>query len=342
MNYIAECLKRFQELDDRFKTDLGAGTAYLAMKSLEEEYQVSLSFVLVLLSIGELEEEDVAEYLQIKFKLEAVRSATIAQRLAAEAYYPAMERALAAAAINGEDESLEIKYQAFELLSIFEGSLLSFLQKTPVEVKDFNIAVFAAIDADNALEDKLINAFYANKELISNTNIMLGDHEVRPTVANWIKHFVADSGSGLFDGLVLAKYLSTSASVSQLSASDKNLLSKVLKTYRNLVFFPESMDNIPLELWEVLPVENENGMRDVLADGEMDEQPILKKSVTAIKEKVQPVVVAEAPMVDADNEPSQLAKLQAALNDYSPNSLEYKVIKQELDRLRQLAGKKNI
>ncbi len=341
MNYIAECLKRFQELDDKFKTDLGAGTAYLAMKSLEDEYQVHLSFVLVLLAVGELEENDVAEYLQLKFKLDATRSVTIAQRLAAEAYYPAVERALAASALR-EDESLEIKYQAFELLSIFEGSLLSFLQKNPAEIKDFNIAVFAAIDADNALEDKLINALYANKELISNTNIMLGEREVRPTVANWIKHFVADSGSGLFDGLVLAKYLSTSASVSQLSASDKNLLSKVLKTYRNLVFFPESMDNIPLELWEVLPVENENGMRDVLADGEMDEQPILKKSVTAIKEKVQQAVVTEAPTAGTDNEPSQLAKLQAALNDYSPNSLEYKVIKQELDRLRQLAGKKNI
>jgi len=334
MNYIAECLEKFQSLNKSLKEDLGSGTAYLALKSLEKEFSLSLSFVLILIAIGELEEEDLPEYLQIKFKLITTQAQTLASRLFTEVYEPALDRQLAI--IEGVViDKKPLRYQAFDISSVFEGNLINFLKFPSAEVRDFNISVFAAIDADHLLEDRLINSLYANKEIISKTSIVSDGRELKPTVSNWIKDFVADSGSGLFDGLVLAKYLSSSPNAGKLNESEKMLLSKILKTYRNLVFFPESMEHVPMELWEVLPIENDNGVRDVLAEDES-----LNLNIKVTPDNFQPTkkAKAEAETVVSEAEESQLSKLQAALSDYVPTSLEYKVIKQELDRLRQLTS----
>ncbi len=333
MNYIAECLEKFQSLNKVLKEDLGSGKAYLALKSLEKEFSLSLSFVLILIAIGELEEEDLPEYLQTKFKLQAEKAQTLSGRLFSEVYEPALDRQFEVLGGNEIDKN-PLRYKAFDISSVFEGNLINFLKLPPAEVRDFNIYVFAAIDADPLLEDRLINSLYANKEIISRANILHDGRELKPTVSNWIKDFVADGGGGLFDGLVLAKYLSSSPNAGKLDESEKMLLSKILKTYRNLVFFPESMEHVPMELWEVLPVENDNGIRDVLAE---DDSPNLSMPVTRINsepEKKVETAVSEA-------EDSQMSKLQAALSDYAPTSLEYKVIKQELDRLRQLTNQRN-
>lgn len=332
MNYIAECLEKFQSLNKALKEDLGSGTAYLALKSLEKEFSLSLSFVLILVAVGELEEEDLPEYLQTKFKLKNEQAQNLATRLFAEVYEPALDRQFEMVG-GSENSSTSLRYKAFDISSVFEGNLINFLKFPPAEVREFNISVFAAIDADPLLEDRLINSLYANKEIISKANIIHDGRELKPTVSNWIKDFVADGGGGLFDGLVLAKYLSSSSNAGKLDEAEKMLLSKILKTYRNLVFFPESMEHVPMELWEVLPVENDNGIRDVLAE---DDSPNLSMPVTredSDSNKKTEAIVSEA-------EDSQLSKLQAALSDYAPTSLEYKVIKQELDRLRQLTSQR--
>jgi len=330
MNYIAECLEKFQSLNKALKEDLGSGKAYLALKSLEKEFSLSLSFVLILIAIDELEEKDLPEYLQTKFKLEAEQAQLLSSRLFAEVYEPALDRQFEAGG-SGENSNTSLRYKAFDISSVFEGNLINFLKLPANEVREFNISVFAAIDADPLLEDRLINSLYANKEIVSRANIVHDGRELKPTVSNWIKDFVADGGGGLFDGLVLAKYLSSSPNSGKLDETEKMLLSKILKTYRNLVFFPESMEHVPMELWEVLPVENDNGIRDVLAE---DDSSNLRMPV--VRENSEPEKKTETVVSEAED--SQLSKLQAALSDYSPTSLEYKVIKQELDRLRQLTS----
>ena len=352
MNYIAECLEKFQLLDKRLQNELGSGSSFLVLKKIEEEYSVTLSFALILLVIGELDSADLPEYLQKKYSLDSARAKEIAERIIDEVYMPAFEKIVDLdIAPFIKSQNVNISYQPFDILSIFQGGLLPLLKGPVGELRKFNISVFAALDNDPSLEDRINSAFYANSEIISKENILIEEKEYRPTIGHWIKDFVVVNGSEMFDGLILARYLSTSSNCQRLSLEEKAIVSKILKTYRNLVFFPESMDNIPIELWEVLPVENEFGVNDILSDDLETSENLsskkqlakrIKKSQSPASEtptiNIQPSEKSEAVEVPAAKQTevdSSAAKLQAALNDYAPDSLEYKVIKQELERLRQ-------
>ena len=334
--YLAECLEKFHNLPDQLQEMIGGFESCLKIKKLEDEFQVSLSFATILIAIGELTIDDLPDYLNLKFGLSSYKGKDIANRLEEGIFARVIDFIIA----NNPDTSEEVIEPAPNnfgpivnmpmsekrtlIIKTFSGEIVPALKAAPAQLRDFNIALFQAFNSEDGLDEKIENLLYINQEKLSDHHIILDGHPASPTIANWLKDFIKKYGSDLFDEVVLAEYLSQAPNVKQLKPEEKELVRKVLKLYRNLVFFPESMDGVHMEDWEIFPVDRN----------------LLKDNKTSIK-----IAVKEEASVNTDNEekaplnPESLEKqrvlfdLQKTLSKYSQSSLEYKAISQEISRL---------
>jgi hypothetical protein len=137
------------------------------------------------------------------------------------------------------------------------------------------------------------------------------------------------------NNIALAKYLSSSSEVLKLSSGEKSLLRKVLKLYKNLVFFPDSMTGVPREDWVIIPL-------DVISEPVFQQK--VEKAVPASKpEKVEKKVDNKKPApvikkkLEKPVEDPKIVKLKKSLEQYPANSLERKAIESEIKKLSQKA-----
>ncbi|PKM89055.1 hypothetical protein CVU83_00755 [Candidatus Falkowbacteria bacterium HGW-Falkowbacteria-2] len=309
MNYIAQCLQKFSKLPPDLKEILGGPDALVAVKEIELEYGVNTSFVLILVGIGELKPTQVADYLMREESLSEEDALEVSRALARTVFSQLVASvAPAQEVVSPEDLKEELKNDLLKLISDKELA------------ESFNLDVFLLLKNEPTFLSELEMIITNNPTIVSKSKITDEKGSHQPTVANWIKDFVALNGSGNFDDLVLANYISNSKNTKTLSAAEKILLSRVFKVYRNITHFDEITDKTPVKFWSIIPT-------DIEAEAPVS-QPVIQEKKASLKE-----AKAEEPVVIKND--SDAAKLQAALNDYAVGSLEYKVIKQELDRLRQ-------
>lgn len=343
MDYILKCLEKFEELPDKVKQAFGGDRAHQAIKEIEDQYKLDLAFVLILLAIDELFLEDLPAYLKLKYEISAEKAKIISQEI---------EDKIISSAINiitGYKEEIEQKDVNIEELIIkaFSDSFLKVLNLPAKDIFNFNLLTFAMFNERKLLEEKVINLFYNNQELISKTKIKIEDREVRASIANFIKDFIKNYGSEMPDNLMLANYLNTSPNVKKLTKKERDILNTVIKTYRNLVFFPDSMEGVPMEFWELIPTKTSYGeVSDVLADKkevvnkEMISKDIKDKIIEKEIKKVAELTEGEPIKKLPEIKNSSLEQLTNMLSDYSVNSLEYKAIKQEINRLQKNGNNK--
>lgn len=314
MNYFSECLTRFQSLTDIARDAYGGIEAFVSTLEIEEAYNVKLSFLVILIAIGELDEDDIEDYLITKFKVSPETAKKIKNELVERVLDPALEKII------------EIKSPANfsvsknTIINLFSERVIESIKADPEVIKGLNILIFKILNSEDDLEDKIVEILYNNNERLTSASITLDSREVSPTISNWLKDFIKINGSEMFDELKMAEYLSSSPNAKKLNIEEKNLLRKLLRLYRNLVFFPESMGKSPIEDWEIIPVDEVKEdrkinkaeiFRDVLSDEKQTEEQIQEK---------------------IENTP--LNELEKILTQYAPDSLEYKAVKQEISRLK--------
>lgn len=318
MEYINECLMKFQSLSQSVREAFGQGDTYLKLKKMEEKYNVSLSFLMVLIAIDELEPDDITDYLVAKFSLTADQAEKIAEEFKDDILLPVLDGEM--------DKSLaqSSSFTKDKIEDIFSTGVLDMFSQPKEMIQAFNYEAFAAMDKDPLLEDRLINMFISNEELLSSASLTIDDRPHRGTIKNWLKDFIAKQGSDIFDSFILAKYINSLDGAVNLSPVEKNNLTKVLKTYRNLVFFPESMENVKVENWSIIPIEE--GIEAV------------KKADTVKSNRIDSTTTKKQASSSNDgfSEAISLEKdLLAMLAKYNRNSLEYKAIQEELNRLKK-------
>ena len=91
------------------------------------------------------------------------------------------------------------------------------------------------------------------------------------------------------------------------------MLRKVLKTYKNLVFFPDSMKDVPMENWEILPIE------DFVDKKNIPRKKIIKKENVGVDKKT-------------DQRQEEIKILKELLKKYPKKSLERKAIESEVKK----------
>lgn len=336
MTYVQECLEKFQELPSAVKEKIGGGVAFNLIKELEKKYDVSLSFLVVLLAIGELDSEDIFDYITSKYKLKPAAAKTLSQEIETKILDPVFEEL-----VETEETTPIRPAQEKELiLRIFSEGLRETLQNDELAyLQKLNILIFKTFQADNLFEDKIINIFYNNPEILTSGRITLNGNEVQPAISNWLKDFISENGNELFSNIILVKYLSDNQNVKKLKEAERVLIKKLLKLYRNLVFFPESLENVPLEEWEIFPIDwpaipsKIKKIDDVLAADSGGDLNLAKESKTI-------PVVPRVTLPVSSRLDDELADLMENLKNYSASSLEYKALSQEISRLKTAAFKR--
>lgn len=319
MNYFAECLARFQALPETTKEIFGGAEVYIAIKEIEDKYKVELSFLVILIILNELEEVDIEDYLVAKFKTPIETAKKIKEEFSKvlDTAFDNLEKA----ELAGNKLEKAPSAGKEDLLTLFSKRLIESIKADADTVFSLNIFIFKMLNKEAELGEKIINILYNNSELLTAKRLVSEEKEVSPTISNWIKDFIRVNGSGMFTEVTLAQYLSTSSNAKLLDSEEKDLLRKVLKLYRNLVFYPESMDGFAVEDWQIIPYEKTeiktHEFKDVLDDSYSHEE-----------------FNREEKKVEIKKEPSPLDELQETLSRYTPGSLEHKALTQEIGRLK--------
>jgi hypothetical protein len=296
MNYTATCLQKFRTLPQAIKDKVGSLKALQKIKILEEKYGVSFSFLVVLVAIGELSLDGIMEYLMKKHNLSEEDAFEARDDLTNEIF----------------SELLIVRnpfVDSIETVEEFFRERLLYLFQNEEDAKNVNEAVLVFLSEDEKFQENIRHLLLENNEKLGVKRITINGTETDQTISNWLRDFIAQHGSEELDELALAKYLTQSPNIKLLNAEEKELVRKLFKTYYNITFFPDSLLDIPVEDWEIIPT---------LINEEK------KKIKPGIKEAEEPT-----------EKEKQVYYLEQSLVNYDPETLEYKVIVQEINRLRR-------
>lgn len=321
MNYTAQCLEKFRNLPESIKNTLSGLEVLEIIETLEERYNIQLGFLVILIAIGELSLDMVPEYLEKKYNFSEEDAFDLQSDLTRDVF---------SLLLIGTSEEASVSITAVK--EIFTKGIVNLL-KNDAEANKFNHDIFSLFSKDGSLQEALSKEFLVNQERLTAGHLLQEERELAPTIANWLKDFIKTNGSEMFDELVLAQYLSTSQNAKKLNVEDKSLLRRVIRLYRNLSFFPESMENLALADWQIIPVDQKNvvlsGERDVLSDDYTNTKTVAKPAAA------KPRIITKAVSSEEKIESTSLDELQQALTEYTPGSLGYKAVTQEIERLKK-------
>lgn len=353
MSFLQECLTKFDSLPTDFKNRIGSLEVFEKIEAIEEQYGIDLKFLVILVAIGEVAVKDIPEYLQARHTLAEEDAIEIRDAIINDVFQ-----------LVGEEEQDDNIYSMpkNEVILVFQEKLVEILhgdlENTAGKINGLNQAIFYWLSKDGTIQEELSKILLSNQERLTEARIIFENREVDPTISYWLKDFIKQNGSEMFDELVLAQYLSSSLNTKKLSPTAKDILRKLLKLYRNLSFFPDSMENAPVNDWQIIPI-----FRDALSDEKLEiNNKIVRENINLDKivdkkvdkkvdtnqKKVQEIVPTllaqnanEQTLIikpEISSESSQadlLAELQQALAQYIPGTLEYKAVTQEIERLKK-------
>ncbi|MFA5248026.1 MAG: hypothetical protein WC415_02145 [Patescibacteria group bacterium] len=201
---------------------------------------------------------------------------------------------------------------------IFNSNIAGFLStESPYIINTVNNVLLEILAGDKgfAYRDQLFRALLSNEEKITTAPFVLEKKSAFGTIGNWLKDFIEQKGSGIFDNIVLGDFLLKSVNAKKLNDEDRELVKKLLILYRNLKFFPDSMPNEDGVDWQIIPFEKEE------ETGDLSEA---KARLEKEKEIINQPAVERA---------KKIAELKTEADRYDSRGLERKMIEEEIKKL---------
>lgn len=327
MNYIEECLQKFKELPLEVQDFLNSKKVISTLNKIEEKFNMDLSFAIILIFIEELSIEDLPLYIEEKYQKDVDTNNMVLLELDRNILSEFASRFADTKEESDYLVDLSPEEKREFVLSVFTDKILDQFRLDEDHIFRVNAVIFEQLGENKNLLDKLIKLLLENQERLSTAMIVTNGESRDGTVSNWIKDFIADNGSDFFTPIALAKYLTSSKNVSALKSEEKQLLRQILKIYRNLAFFPDSMGNAPYKDWEIFPVN-----RDLLS---FYSQKKLPKEIVQQPDIVKDVVPDINEIKEKASSDSLLIKeLKLIAKDYPKQSLERKAIEDEIDKIK--------
>ena len=258
MSYISDCLKKFRALPPPIQDLAGGVQAVQTIQELEQRYNVKLGLLVILVTIGELRMDAIEDYLMLKYGLTEEQASDINETLQVDIFSAIKEEILYDLDLAFGIEPADFPYIRADIVDLFKTGLVDALNFSEDETTKLNDAIFYIIKSEaatgTAFEEELLKSLTANAERLTAANIISRGRSIEPTIANWLKDFIALNGTGFFDLVKLSNYVTNSPNAAKLSDGEKQLLSHLLITYRNLKFFPDTLADLPPEKWEIIPI----------------------------------------------------------------------------------------
>jgi hypothetical protein len=140
---------------------------------------------------------------------------------------------------------------------LFSKELVSVLKNNDNDsLAILNSALIRLLNNSEIFKDKILKIFYSNQEILTAKPFSLDGRDAAGTIANWLKDFIGENGSDSFNAVVLSRYIVNSNNAKNLDLDERHLVSKLLKLYRNLAFYPVNMRDVPLSEWEMVPLDH--------------------------------------------------------------------------------------
>lgn len=190
-------------------------------------------------------------------------------------------------------------------------------------IRDLNADIIVLITEDSEFKRRLENALYNNQQKLTNKEFRLEERPARPTVGNWLKHFIKEEGTEKFNSVTLSQFLTESPNAKKLDEHEKSLVRKLFGLYGNLKFFPDSMKGSNKDDWEIFPLEEQDGEQKG-----KDQQP--PQSLSNVEQKVSG---SQKNNDRSTKTTSRLEQLRKYRDQYPEGSLERKAVEGEIEEL---------
>lgn len=291
-SYYIDCIEKYKKLPVDFRNRFGNEDTVLRIKIIETSFDVDLRFIILLIAIGDLKIKDVSGYLQKEQGIDREVADEVRKQLNLLLFDLIVDE------LDNQSIKEIVNTKLALLLKLKEKS--NFLQK-------LNQEIIVKLFEDDLNKTEFLNDLLANQEKLTAKEFISEGRKGEPTISNWLKDFISKNGSGIFDNLVLSKYITDSENAKKLDNNERNLLKKLLVLYRNLKFFPESLASDNGIGWQIIPVEEES-----------DE---VKKTPTSPR---------PSPF---KGEGDKVSELRAMAEQFPVGSLERKAIEEDIKKL---------
>lgn len=226
------------------------------------------------------------------------------------------------------DRITDIKEEERLSLYFLEKDLVQILKsKDPSSAKKINGSILYILSKNPELAAKFSRAFLANQEKLTKNLLIINNKKEEPTIANWINSFIKENGSDNFSNIALAKFLTSSVNCLSLDEFERRLVRKIIRLYRNLSFFPDSMANIPPEDWEIVPVDKDHLFSEKpLGSKDRDSKPKEGLDDKKVEQEMEKIL---------SEDEQKIKELELMLEKYPNKSLERKAIENELKKIKK-------
>jgi hypothetical protein len=216
-----------------------------------------------------------------------------------------------------------LKQRKEDNLDLLKNHLVEALQYSDEDlIRDLNADLIVLMTEDMEFKVSLEKALYNNEQKITNKKFQLQDKEEKPTVGNWLKHFIKEEGTEKFDKVTLSKFLAESENAKRLDAEERKMIRKLFNLYRNLKFFPDSIRKSDPHDWEIFPFEDQRNNNDGERAPEKQYDKTQRPSLSDAERKSRGAV-------------DRAEELKRYKEKYTEGSLERKAIEGEIERLEK-------
>ena len=223
---------------------------------------------------------------------------------------------------NFPQRQLDLEKEKKESLDIFENSLKHLLQSQNTEIlEDYNLLLIRLFsdDLEGSFRKDLEKSLLKNQEKITNKKFVLEGEEKEPTISNWLRYFIKQNGTDVFDNMVLSEFLANSDNAKILDTKEKESVRKLLILYKNVKFFFQIFQNKDVEDWFVFPVSPEG--KEEAGQGAPEE-----------KDRDNREEDNSSPVQSSFNK--QLEELKKQKEQYPEDSLERRAVEEEIKKIK--------
>lgn len=356
---IDKSLEKFYELPPQVILTVDSEAVARRMDQINKKYSINISQLVIFVFSDDLEIDKIPQYLKRELSLDQKTADKVSEEFKQKILDPVSER-LYFLDPNPIKKTIDIERVKEILRHIFEKKLKKELRKHSIIRYCVNRQVFYALKDSFDFKKELEKALYKNQEKISESPIELKGERAEPTVANWIKLFIESEGSEMFDNMKLSSFISSDKNAASLGEKEKKMLIKVLKTYRNIKFFPESMPSDNSDEWEILPLDQsfsrqkqDRGGQEQGDDSSYQETTGESESLTPAEKSEEDKGPSSHQQEEKEKEPGakttifnkkeeasqassnpEIKELEEQKQEYPEGSLERKAIEEEIKKIK--------
>jgi hypothetical protein len=313
-------IEKFRKLPQEVSFNVDTDWVADKVAELKEEYNINLIFVVLAIFTGDIKRDQLLDLLINEFELNELDGERVYNELNREILEPLIKKI---EFFNLKNDNILIRELINIAEDIFSRELINVLNEDKYICGIVNLRIFKILNSEINYSDNLSRVLYLNQESVAHL-----------TIADWLKDFISQKGSSMFNDIVLTDYITNSPNCQKLTADERRLVWKLLMLYRNLKFFPESMPNDTGEGWEIIPIDDE--VRDFDRGGLGVPKTEEEKNIEVMQAEGQAYSAdsLEKKMIEEEiNAEKRIEGLKIMAKRYPEGSLEWRAIMDEVRKL---------